>query len=365
MIYDRVFKAIDESLHALDFDFDDEIFYKSVPVANTLFDKMMSEIPDAKQGELCMIGHSHLDVAWLWTTRELVRKTARTFSNNIALMKKYPDFKFTQSQAIVYDYMKKYYPDIFAEVKEMVKAGKWEIVGNTWVEADTNLASGESLVRQLLYGREFFMKEFGVSSEAYWLPDCFGFTWAMPQIIKRSGMKYFYTAKLYFNATNKFPYSVFNWKSHSGDEIIACVQQQCYEGEYDAAYIKDVWERSNQKDITSKAIGAFGYGDGGGGCTYSQIERSKRYDKIPGMPKAKNRFVGEFFDGMESFKEELPIFNDEMYYENHRGTFTSQAFIKKNNRRGEFMFRNAEFVNVLSNALFGAQYPSEKMEEGC
>lgn len=364
VIYERVFRAIDESLHVLDFDFDDETFYKSVPKADELLMKMLGEIPDSKQGEICMIGHSHLDIAWLWTTRELVRKTARTFSNNIALMKQYPDFKFTQSQAIVYNYMKKYYPDIFAQVKELVKTGRWEIVGNTWVEADTNLASGESLVRQLLYGREFFMKEFGISSDVYWLPDCFGFTWAMPQIIKRSGMKYFYTAKLYYNAYNKFPYSVFNWKSHSGDEIIACVQQEAYQSEYNAAYLNNIWTRSNQIDVTSKTIGCFGYGDGGGGCTRGQIERAKRFEAIPGMPKAKNRFVREFFDGMDDCKENIPTFNDELFYENHRGTFTSQAFIKKNNRRGEFMFRNAEFTNVLANSLLGEEYPAEKMEEG-
>lgn len=364
VIYARVYRAIDESIHMIDFDFDDETFYKSVPAADELLLKMLKEIPDAKQGEICMIGHSHLDIAWLWTTRELVRKTARTFSNNIALMKQYPDFKFTQSQAIVYDYMKKYYPDIFEKVKELVKAGRWEIVGNTWVEADTNLASGESLVRQLLYGREFFMKEFGISSDIYWLPDCFGFTWAMPQIIKRSGMKYFYTAKLFYNATNKFPYSVFNWKSHSGDEIVACVQQAAYQGEYDASYLSSLWNRMEQKEITSKVIGCFGYGDGGGGCTRGQVERSKRYESIPGMPKARNTFVRDFFEGSEQLKKDLPTFSDELYYENHRGTFTSQAFIKKNNRRGEFMFRNIEFTNVLASTLLGAEYPAEKTEEG-
>ncbi len=364
VIHDMVYRAIDESLHVLDFDFDDETFYKSVPAANELLVKMLAEIPDAKQGTLHMLGHSHLDVAWLWTTRELVRKTARTFSNNLAMMREYPDFKFTQSQAIVYDYMKKYYPDIFEQVKQAVKEGRWEIVGNTWCEADTNLASGESLVRQLLYGREYFLKEFGVSSDVYWLPDCFGFTWALPQVVKRSGMKYFYTAKLYFNATHKFPYSVFNWRSHSGDEVIACVQQQHYQGEYDAHYIKDNWERTNQKNITGKSVGTFGYGDGGGGVTIGQVERSKRYEDMPGMPKAQNTFVADFFRDTENLKDELPTFNDELVYENHRGTFTSQAFIKKNNRRGEFLFRNAEFVNVLSHKLLGDSYPAEKMEEG-
>lgn len=130
--------------------------------------------------------------------------------------------------------MKKHYPDIFERIKEKVKNGQWEIVGNAWVEADTNIASGEALIRQLLYGREFFMKEFGVSSDIYWLPDCFGFTWALPQIIKRSGMKYFMTSKLFYNDTNEFPYSVFRWRAHSGDEILAYLCKKPYQSEYDA-----------------------------------------------------------------------------------------------------------------------------------
>ena len=148
---------------------------------------------EAVPGSVIMAGHSHLDIAWLWTVNELTRKCARTFSSNLALMDMYPDFRFTQSQAAVYWFIKEYYPELWPRIKEKVKNGQWEIVGNTWVEADTNLASGESLVRQLLYGREFFLKEFGVCSDIYWLPDCFGFTAALPQIIKRSGMKYFYT----------------------------------------------------------------------------------------------------------------------------------------------------------------------------
>ena len=355
----RLFNAMDDSVHQLDFDFGGEAFIASVPKAVNVLWGEIEKIEYSTPGEVIMAGHSHLDVAWLWTVREITRKTARTFANNLALMDNYPDFKFTQSQAVLYDFMKKHYPDIFERVKEKVKNGQWEIVGNAWVEADTNIASGEALIRQLLYGREFFMKEFGVSSDIYWLPDCFGFTWALPQIIKRSGMKYFMTSKLFYNDTNEFPHSVFRWRSHSGDEILAYLCKQPYQSEYNAEYVTALRKNNRQNSIVDVSCGMFGYGDGGGGCTYKQVETGKRIEKLPGMPKTTNGKVADFFKAIDGDFDKLPVYDGELYYENHRGTFTSQAFIKKNNRRGEFMMRNAEILNVFG----GKEYPAEKMEE--
>ena len=355
----RLFNAMDDSVHQLDFDFGGEAFIASVPKAVNVLWGEIEKIEYSTPGEVIMAGHSHLDVAWLWTVREITRKTARTFANNLALMYNYPDFKFTQSQAVLYDFMKKHYPDIFERVKEKVKNGQWEIVGNAWVEADTNIASGEALVRQLLYGREFFMKEFGVSSDIYWLPDCFGFTWALPQIIKRSGMKYFMTSKLFYNDTNEFPHSVFRWRSHSGDEILAYLCKQPYQSEYNAEYVTSLRKNNRQNSIVDVSCGMFGYGDGGGGCTYKQVETGKRIEKLPGMPKTTNGRVADFFKAIDGDFDKLPVYDGELYYENHRGTFTSQAFIKENNRRGEFMMRNAEILNVFG----GKEYPAEKMEE--
>lgn len=354
----RLFNAMDDSVHRLDFDLGNEAFIASVPSAVNVLWGEIEKINYSTPGEVIMAGHSHLDVAWLWTVREITRKTARTFSNNLALMDNYPDFKFTQSQAVLYDFMKKHYPDIFERVKEKVKNGQWEIVGNAWVEADTNIASGESLVRQLLYGREFFMKEFGVSSDIYWLPDCFGFTWALPQIIKRSGMKYFMTSKLFYNDTNEFPHSVFRWRSHSGDEVLAYLCKNPYQSEFDAKYVKDIRKNNRQNSVVDVSCGMFGYGDGGGGCTFKQIESGKRLEKMPGMPKTTNGKVSDFFKAIDGDFDKLPVYDGELYYENHRGTFTSQAFIKKNNRRGEYMMRNAEILNV-----FGGNYPAEDMEK--
>ncbi len=354
----RLFIAADDSFHELDFDMGKEKFLASVPKAAEVLEERLSKIEYATPGEIVMAGHSHIDVAWLWTVKEVIRKTARTFSNNLSLMDAYPDFKFSQSQAALYDFMKKYYPDIFEKIKEKVKAGQWEIIGNAWVEADTNIASGESLIRQLLYGREFFLKEFGVESEVYSLPDCFGFTWALPQIIKRSGMKYFYTSKLFYNDTNEFPVSTFRWKSHSGDEILAYLLKEAYQSDCNPEYIRTVRHDNSQNNIVDASLGMFGYGDGGGGCTFNMIERQKSLSKTPGIPKITNDTITSFFKRIEGKFDELPVWDGEMYYENHRGTFTSQAFIKKNNRRGEFRLRNAELLSIIT-----GQDNKDKLEE--
>lgn len=347
----RLYNAIDSAMHMLVFDLGKEKFYASIPAAREYFRKETEKIRFATPGDVLLCGHSHLDIAWLWTVRELNRKTARTFSNNLALMENYPDFKFTQSQALVYQFMKDRYPEIFERVREKVRSGQWEITGNAWVEADTNIASGESLIRQLLLGREFFMKEFGVSSDIYWLPDCFGFSAALPQIIKKSGMKYFVTSKLQNNDTNEFPASVFKWRSHSGDEILAYMQKVGYGGEADANYIVRTRSSNRQNDLVDASMGMYGYGDGGGGCTYDMLERVRRMSTLPGLPKVRTAHAKEFFAQIEPDAAELPVWDGEMYYENHRGTYTSQAFVKKNNRRGEFAMRNLEMLSLLGDTV--------------
>lgn len=356
----RLYNITDNAIHMLAFDLGKSAYYDSIKAARDYFWSEAEALAALSKtpGEVILAGHSHLDVAWLWTVKEIHRKTARTFSNNLELLKKYPEFHFTQSQAVLYDFMKQNYPEVFEQIKEYVKDGRWEIIGNTWVEADTNLASGESLIRQLLYGREFFLKEFGVSSDTYWLPDCFGFTAALPQIIKKSGMKYFITSKLQYNDTNEFPLSVFKWRSHSSDEVLAYMQKVHYEGEGDAQYIVKTRSSNRQNDVVDASMGMFGYGDGGGGCTFNMVERINRYEKLPGLPSVREGRASEFFAEIEKSRDELPTWDGEMYYENHRGTFTSQAFIKKNNRKGEYMLRNAEILGLLSNT-----YDKEALEK--
>ena len=354
----RIYNAVDNAIHKLDFDFGKERYYETIPEAKKALWEELAKINYATPGEVIICGHSHLDVAWLWTVKEIHRKCARTFSNNVSLMKAYPDFKFTQSQAAVYSYVKDHYPEIYEDVRKFVKNGQWEITGNTWVEADTNIASGESLIRQLLYGREFFMKEFGVSSDIYWLPDCFGFTAALPQVIKKSGMKYFLTSKLQYNDTNEFPLSVFKWRAHSGDEVVSYMQKVHYEGDADANYIKNTRKTNRQNDLVEASMGMFGYGDGGGGCTFDMVEKVRRFQKIPGLPKVRVGQANDFFKEIEKDKDALPVWDGEMYYENHRGTFTSQAFVKKNNRKGEYMLRNIEMLTLIAGI-----YDKERIEK--
>ena len=347
-VKDRLYDAVYDAAHLLDFDLGAQAYTDSVPAARALLWDRIRRIPYATPGRVIMDGHSHLDVAWLWTVNEITRKTARTFANNLALSDIYPDFHFTQSQAALFDFTKKHYPEIFERVREKVKSGQWEIVGNAWVEADTNLASGESLIRQLLYGRAFFLREFGVESDVYWLPDCFGFTWALPQIIRRSGMKYFLTSKLQNNDTSEFPLSVFRWRAHSGDEVLAYMQKVHYQGEYNAKYLLDCRGRNGQKDVTDVSFGMFGYGDGGGGCTYRQIESGRRLAEMPGLPPSREDSAAAFFRETEPAAEKLPVWDGPMYYENHRGTYTSQAFIKQFNRRGEYLLKNIELFGVMA-----------------
>lgn len=361
-IKESLYKVLDDSIHMVDFDFDDSEVRQSIYKAREYLNSELKKIKFTPQSEVVMQGHSHIDIAWLWRIQETERKAARTFANNLSLMDKYPEFKCAQSQAIVYDMTKRIYPALYDRIKEKVKNGQWEIVGNVWVEADTNIASGESLIRQLLYGREFFLKEFGVVSDTYWLPDCFGFSWALPQIIRRSGMKYFITAKLCGQDTNRFPYTSFVWKGHDGSEIVGYLARTHYQGDYTPSDLMKAQKENDQRDVFRKAFGMYGYGDGGGGTTYAMLERAKRLKAYPGLPSSKTGTAGEFFDELNKVRDELPVINDELYYENHRGTYTSQGFIKKGNRKGEILLCEAESASLIASALSGFEYDKDRLE---
>lgn len=347
-INESLYKVLDDSLHTVDFDFSESEIRASIAKASLYFDKRLAEINYTPQAEVLVDGHSHIDIAWLWRVQESERKTARTFVNTLALMDKYPEFTFTQSQAIAYDMIKKNYPDLFERIKEKVKNGQWNIVGNTWVECDTNIASGESMIRQLLYGREFFIENFGVSSDIYWLPDCFGFSWALPQIIKRSGMRYFITTKLLNQDTNRFPHTLFKWQGTDGSEILAYNQRTHYQGEYTPAQIYNAAYNNDLKDVLKTSFTMFGYGDGGSGSTYRMLESAKRLRSFPGLPSSRLAHPQEFFAEAEKIHDELPVYCDELYYENHRGTYTSQSFIKKGNRKNEFLLTRAEMAGCFA-----------------
>jgi alpha-mannosidase len=324
------------------------------------------------------IGHTHLDVAWLWTLENIKLKTARSWSSALRLMEEYPEFKWIQSQPQLYKYIKQTQPEIWEQIKQRVADGRWEAEGGMWVEADCNLSGGESLVRQFLHGRRFFREEFGVENLVLWLPDVFGYAWALPQIIKKSGLKYFMTTKISWSQFNRFPYDTFKWRGIDGTEVLThyvtatSLQQPKefwiynYNAEVFPEVVKGTWDMYQQKEINREALSSFGWGDGGGGPTREMMEFARRLEDMPGIPHVKIGRVDEFFrrlDERVSGDPRTPVWNGELYLEYHRGTYTSQAQQKRNNRKSEFLLHNAELYAAAASALTGAAYPKEALDE--
>ncbi len=295
-------------------------------------------------------GHSHLDLEWLWTDAETRRKIARTVGNQLQLIKEYPEYRYLQSQPWLMDVLKKEYPELYAEFKEAVKAGNIVVEGGSWVEPDVNLPSGESLVRQYLYGKKFLKEEFGVDSRIMWLPDSFGCGCALPQIMKGCGLDYFLSAKLpwVYNDGEKFPMTSFRWKGIDGTEVLSHVMTN-YESSMIPRGIRRLWYRpDNHAMETGIRIYPFGHGDGGGGATRLHLEYARREKDLEGVPKIKMSTPTEFFEDL-SRCDIRDTYTGELYYPAHRGTYTTQAKTKKLNRRAELSLRSAE----MADALFG------------
>ena len=330
------------------------------------------------------IGHTHIDVAWLWTYAQTREKVQRTFSTVLALMDRYPEYKFMSSQPQLYKYLKEEAPEIYEKVKEKIAEGRWEVEGGMWVEADCNLISGESMVRQFMHGKKFIYDEFGKDSKILWLPDVFGYSAAMPQILKKCGVDTFFTSKISWNESNKLPNDTFYWQGIDGTEVFShFATAQNYEknapvrneATYNAMLtpqeIKGTWNRYQQKEYNTEVITTFGYGDGGGGPTEEmlEIQRRTKYG-IPGIPRTDIDFAGntlarvkDSFDKNCATMKETPKWCGELYLEFHRGTYTNMAKNKKNNRKSELLYQYAEAASVFDMILNGGEYDSETLYE--
>lgn len=294
-------------------------------------------------------GHAHIDLAWLWPLRETIRKGSRTFSTQVALMKEYPDYTFQSSQAQLTAWVKQHYPALFAEIKEMVAAGQWEPGGAMWVEADCNIPSGESLVRQILHGRNFWKQEFDVEQTYLWLPDVFGYSAALPQILRLAGLQYFVTQKISWNQFNRFPHHTFNWEGIDGTSIFShFLPADTYNGENTPQELMHGEDRNQDTDRANHWLQAFGYGDGGGGPTRQHIEFLRRAENCDGLPRAHFSRVDDFLEKLESESTDLATWVGELYLEYHRGTYTNQAKNKLANRLGEMALREAELLAALA-----------------
>jgi alpha-mannosidase len=363
----QLLDLVDHAIKMVDLNLKDDVerFSTQIEKAQAWFRKGLKKFQKpADFGRLTMFGHSHIDTAWLWPLRETRRKCSRTFSTVLKYMEKYPEYKFSQSQAQLYDYVKEHYPTIYEGIKQRVAEGRWEVVGGGWVEQDSNVAGAESLVRQYLYGNRFFRSEFGIHTRVVWIPDSFGFPFQMPQIWKKAQIEAFGTTKLGWNQYNKFPYHLFNWQGLDGSEIMTVMHPGTYCGNINPTDVKRQWDQFNQKDICDEVYFAFGYGDGGGGPTPGMLENGKRLGEMIGLPRTE---IGTLTQAMDRTRESadadrIPTYHDEMYFELHRGCQTSQALIKRNNRKSELALRDAEFFSSLA-SLSGAQYPSDELYE--
>lgn len=306
------------------------------------------------------VGHAHLDTAWLWPVAKTVRKCGRTFASQLSLLEKYPGYVFGASQPQQYQFVKERYPALYGQVKRMVAAGRWEPQGGMWVESDCNIPSGESLVRQILHGKNFFRDEFGVEVDNLWLPDAFGFTAALPQIMQRSGLKYFMSQKLSWNQVNEFPHHTFLWRGLDGSEVIAhFLPENNYNSMLGTDCLVPAQAAFKEKAFIGGFLSLFGVGDGGGGPKEENIELGLRMKDLEGAPRVRFAPAREFFRGLDQYREKLPVWSGDLYLELHRGTFTTQARVKKENRRLENKLRSLE---MLLSGLPLEEYPAAEMD---
>lgn len=310
---------------------------------------------------LCIsaIGHAHIDLAWLWPIRETVRKGARTLATVLANMERYPGYVFGASQPQLFQWMKDMYPALYDEVKRRVLEGRFEPQGAMWVEADTNIPGGEALVRQLLYGKRFFRQEFGVEIRHLWLPDVFGYSAALPQILKRAGVDYFMTQKISWNQVNRFPHHSFHWQGIDGTRVLAhMLPEETYNSPALPRSLAKIERNYQDKGVSGHALLLYGIGDGGGGPGEEHIERLLRLGNLAGLPPVVQEPAAAFFEKWRTDAERFPTWVGELYLERHAGTLTTQARSKRHNRRLEQALRELEWMAILA----GGDYPSTRLE---
>jgi len=314
-----------------------------------------------------LTGHSHMDTAWLWPVSETIRKNARTVANQLSMLEYYPEYQFIQSASLHSQMIEQNYPQIFSAMKEMITRGRYEVNGGVWVECDCNITGGESIIRQFLWGQRYTLQKFGILSDCFWLPDTFGYSAAIPQIMRGFGIKYFLTTKMAWNDTNRFPYNTFVWEGIDQSQVLAHL------------FVMDTWvdpqgllERINgihyddgliNKQDCSERLVAFGYGDGGGGPTAEMIETARRMENLEGCPKTYYSSVSAFMNHIEETYPQLPRYKGELYLELHRGTLTNKQQIKKNNRKSEVALHNLELLETVQAIQAGRAASVEKTNQ--
>ncbi len=310
------------------------------------------------------IGHAHIDLAWLWPIRETIRKGARTFSTALRMMEKYEDYVFGASQPQLYQWMKDRYPSLYSQVGKRIAEGRWEAQGAMWVEPDSNIAGGEALVRQVLYGKRFFQQEFGKDMKILWVPDIFGYSASLPQILKRSGVDYMMTQKLSWNEHNTYPHHSFLWEGIDGSQVLTHLPpEDTYNSPAAPRSIAKAQRQYGDSRVSSHCLMLYGIGDGGGGPGEEHLERLAREKNLNGIAPVVQEPSIDFFEKLSLEKDRFTTWRGELYLEKHQGTLTSQARNKRYNRRMEKSLRELEFAASLCQVLLGDEYPRDTLEE--
>jgi len=373
----RILNALDEAFKVLDTrEPPDDRFYASIPDAHRTLRAGLRQAGPSLDADVTAVGHSHIDVAWLWPLAQTRRKCERSFNTVLALMNEFDQYRFTQSQPQLYDYVRQDNPELFERIKERIAQGRWEATGGMWVEADCNVSGPESLARQFLLGRSFFAEHFGNEAETpiLWLPDVFGYSYCLPQLIKQAGLTYFYTTKLSWSQYNRFPYDSFWWQGIDGTKVLTHLgttpaagtdKGVTYNGTAVPEEIHKSWTNFQQKETHGNLMTAFGYGDGGGGPTREMLENIREMAECPGLPRTQHGRAIDFFEELgRTASEKLPTWNGELYLEYHRGTYTTQSRNKRANRKSEFMLHDAEWIAALASVLDAEfQYPHTDLRE--
>ncbi len=336
----------------------------SAAAARRRLDAVLSQPAAASAHSILATGHAHIDSAWLWPLRETVRKCARTFTNAMSLMDDYPEFVFSCSSAQQYAWMKEHHPQVFARIAEKVAAGQWVPVGGMWVESDTNMPGGEAMARQFIAGKTFFLSEFGVDCREAWLPDSFGYSAALPQIVAEAGEQFFLTQKISWNQINRMPHHTFTWEGIDGTRIFTHFPPvDTYISELSGAELAHAERNFSEKGRASMSLVPFGWGDGGGGPTREMVAAAARTADLDGSPRVTIGSPAEFFEAAHAEYPGAPVWRGEMYLELHRGVFTSQLRTKQGNRRNEALLREAELWATTAAVRAGAEYPREALRD--
>ncbi len=380
--YKDTLSVLERTVNLIDFRNPDSPEYRaSIKAACALIEEELYEKLCSTEGKPVVhcIGHTHIDVEWLWARAQTREKVQRSFASVLALMDQYPEYRFSLSQPELYRYMKEEAPEKYEELKRRVAEGRWEPEGAMYVECDCNLTGGESFVRQIMQGKRFFKEEFGVDNKVLFLPDVFGYSAALPQILKKSGVDYFITSKISWNDTNMMPYDSFIWEGIDGTEIYSSfiTTQRAkgdhsisnfttYVGMLDAPNVMGTWDRYQQKEYNKNTIMTYGYGDGGGGPTRWMLEKQRRMAKgLPGLPVTKLNFIIPYleaakadFDANTKKLQRTPKWVGELYLEFHRGTYTSMAANKRGNRKSEHALHAVEGLSY-TDLLYGGSYDAK------